>query len=125
MGNNAECCEGVYKLIKISGSLEYLNISLSGIYDGLSRDFFTALGENKTLKALLLDSASWFYNQLNEFGKAVAFNSMKNGSLETISAVGGFDQNSANTFFRGMFISEYEHENWYGDKNLAAKMKGE
>ncbi len=50
---------------------------------------------------------------------------MKNGSLETISAVGGFDQNSANTFFRGMFISEYEHENWYGDKNLAAKMKGE
>ena len=50
---------------------------------------------------------------------------MKNGSLETVSAVGGFDQNSANTFFRGMFISEYEHENWYGDKNLAAKMKGE
>ena len=125
VGTNAECCEGVYKLIKISGSLEYLNISQTGIYDGLSRDFFTALGENKTLKAFLIDSGSRFYNQLNEFGKSIAFNSMKNGSLEVVSAVGGFDQATANTFFRGMFISEYEHEVWYGDKNLAAKMKGE
>lgn len=58
VGTNAECCEGVYKLIKISGSLEYLNINYTGIYDGLTKDFFVALGENKTLKVLLTDSAS-------------------------------------------------------------------
>jgi len=112
-------------LIKISGSLEYLNISNTGIYDGLSRDFFVALGENKTAKSFLIDHNQRFYNQLNEFGKAIAFNSMKNGSLEVISAVGGLDQSQANIFFWGMFISEYEHELWYGDKQLASKMKGE
>jgi len=119
VGTNAECCEGVYKLIKISGSLEYLNINFTGIYDGLSWDFFTALGENKSIKAILTDSNSWFYNQINEFGKSIAFNQKKNGSLEILSAVGGFDNGQANLFFRGMFISEYEHEVWYGDKNVA------
>ena len=125
VGTNAECCEGVYKLIKISGSLEYLNLNYTGIYDGLAKDFFTALGENKSLKALLIDSNSRFYNQLNEFGKSIAFNQKKNGSLEVLSAVGGIDNGQGNIFLRGMFISEFEHEQWYGDKQVAQKMKGE
>jgi len=56
-----------------------LNLNYCGVYDGLSKDFFVALGENKTIKALLIDSGTKFYNNLPEFGKACAFNSKKNG----------------------------------------------
>lgn len=125
IGPNAETCEGIYKLIKISGSLEYLNLNQCNIFDGFVADFYPALGENKTMKAILIDQPNRFNNRLTEFGKAVAFNSKKNGQLEILSAVGGFDQQQFNTFLRGMFVSEYDHEMWYGDKNLASKMKGE
>lgn len=125
LGTQPETCEGIYKLVKISGSLEFLNLNNCGLFDGLTRDFYVALGENKTLKALLLDSTTRLNNNLTEFGKAAAFNIKKNGSLEILSAVGGFDATQFNTFLRGMFVSEYDHEIWYGDKTAAAKFKGE
>lgn len=125
VGTQADTCEGIYKLVKISGSLEFLNLNYCGIYDGLSRDFFIALGENKTLKALLIDSGTRFYNNLAEFGKAAAFNAKKNGQLEILSAVGALDSTQFTTLLRGMFVSEYDHEMWYGDKTAASKFKGE
>lgn len=51
-----ECAEAIYKLIKISGSIEYLNMSNTGIFAMLTEDFFKALGENKTLRSLFIDT---------------------------------------------------------------------
>jgi NLR family CARD domain-containing protein 3 len=125
LGAQADTCEGIYKLIKISGSLEYLNLSYCGLFDGLSNDFYVALGENKTLKALLIDSNTVFTQRRTEFGKACAFNKKKNGSLEILSAEGGFDAANFSEFLKGMKVSEYDHEIWYGDKTAAAKFSGE
>ena len=34
--NDSNTCEGIYKLVKISGSLEYLNMNNTQIFDGLT-----------------------------------------------------------------------------------------
>jgi hypothetical protein len=44
-----DAAEAVYKLIKISGSLETLILSNTNINSYLKEEFFIALGENKTL----------------------------------------------------------------------------
>ena len=53
----ADAAEAVYKLIKISGSLETLILANTNINAYLKEDFFIALGENKTLSFLNLDSS--------------------------------------------------------------------
>jgi hypothetical protein len=44
-----DTAEALYKLIKISGSLETLNMSNTQVGMHLQETFFIALGENKTL----------------------------------------------------------------------------
>ncbi len=53
--NYAETAEAIYKLVKISGSLETLILKNTGINNILKEEFFIALGENKTLHYLNLD----------------------------------------------------------------------
>ena len=48
LGNN-DSGEALYKLIKISGSLEKLLLGNTNIINYLKEEFFIALGENKTL----------------------------------------------------------------------------
>ena len=47
--NNYDTAEALYKLIKISGSLETLILKNSYMNNLLKEEFFVALGENKTL----------------------------------------------------------------------------
>jgi len=54
---SADVAEALYKLIKISGAIETLNLKESGVVTHLTKDFFTALGENKTLKNLNLTTS--------------------------------------------------------------------
>lgn len=54
--NSADTAEALYKLIKISGSLETLILKNTNINNQLKEEFFTALGENKTLHYLNMDS---------------------------------------------------------------------
>lgn len=49
---NATTAESIFKLISISGAIEYLNISYTGLRRYLTSDFYKALGESKTLKYL-------------------------------------------------------------------------
>lgn len=53
--NYAETAEAIYKLVKISGSLETLILKNTSINNLLKEEFFIALGENKTLHYLNLD----------------------------------------------------------------------
>ena len=55
---DATVAEALYKLLKISGAVETLNLKNTGVQAHLAQEFYLALGENKTLKYLNLDSAS-------------------------------------------------------------------
>jgi len=57
ISKNANLCEALYKLLKISGSLEHLILNKTNCTNGLTRDFFLALGENKTIQSLHLNSS--------------------------------------------------------------------
>jgi len=126
INSNASTCEALYKLLKISGSLEHLILNNTGASAGMNIDFFQALGENKTLKSLHLDSTSRYSADFSEkLGKACAMNAKKNGSLDTLSCKVGFDTYNFENFVKAMHISEQEHEQWYGDALTANKMTGE
>ena len=51
-----DTAEALYKLVKISGSLETLILRNTNINNFLKEEFFIALGENKTLNFLNLDN---------------------------------------------------------------------
>lgn len=53
---DATVAEAIYKLLKISGAIETLNLRNTGVQSHLAQDFYLALGENKTLKYLNLDT---------------------------------------------------------------------
>lgn len=62
---SADVAEAIFKLIKISGAIEVLNLGITGINNHLSSDFYAALGENKTLKYINLDTVSPFSSSRN------------------------------------------------------------
>lgn len=55
---NADMAESLLKLIKISGAIETINMSMMNICSLLPEQFFVAVGESKTLKYLNLDSST-------------------------------------------------------------------
>lgn len=61
--NSADTAEAIYKLVKISGSLETLILNNTQINNHLKEEFFIALGENKTLTHLNLNNTT--YTNLN------------------------------------------------------------
>ena len=76
-----ETVEALYKLVKISGSLETLVLNRTNIVPHLSRDFWKAMGENPTLRHLYLDMESGSFSQTAVVGRFVGFNAYKKGSL--------------------------------------------
>lgn len=126
INGNANTCEALYKLLKISGSLEHLILNNTGAAQSMPQDFYIALGENKTIKSLHMDTVNRYPSNFCELlGKAIAMNARKNGSLETLSCKNGFDTSSLDRFISHMYISEQCHEYWYGDNETANKMSGE
>ena len=126
IGGNANVCEALYKLVKISGSLEHLILNNTNCAPSLTKDFYLALGENKTLKSLHLDSTSVYNADVSSnLGKAIAMNARKNGSVETLSCKNGFNLQFLNKFVDNLYISEQDHEYWYGDNSVARNMAGE
>lgn len=59
MLNSSDTAEAIYKLVKISGSLETLILHNTQINNMLKEEFFIALGENKTLTHLNLNNTSY------------------------------------------------------------------
>lgn len=124
-GNIAEVVESLYKMLRISASLEILDLScVAGLNSAYTRDFFVSLGEIKTLRMIDF-KRSGVFNDVANLGKALAFNSKKNGSLELINFECCFNNvNQINTLAVNMHISLHDEEVWYGDPNKAAKMTG-
>jgi len=71
-------------LIKISGAIETLNLSGTGLFAYLSEQFFVAVGESKTIRYLNLDSTAKC-SKYAQMAKAIAMNAKKNGSLVGVS----------------------------------------
>lgn len=63
--NNSEVAEALYKLLKISGSIQNLLLGGTQILSKLSKDFFIAMGESKTLETLNLDFDALFQSKVN------------------------------------------------------------
>lgn len=78
MLSSADTAEAIYKLVKISGSLETLILQNTHINAHLKEEFFIALGENKTLVNLNLANTTYTpVNVLTLLGKAAAMNTKK------------------------------------------------
>ena len=87
----SDTAEAIYKLVKISGSLETLILHNTQINNMLKEEFFIALGENKTLTHLNLNNTTYTTEGvLQLLGKAIAMNKKKNGNLKYLSLVNAF-----------------------------------
>ena len=125
--NHPDTAEAIYKLVKISGSLETLILKNTDINNQLKEEFFIALGENKTLHYLNLDSNTYTnQNVLNLLAKACAMNKKKNGNLRYLSLKTAFNAYTAFKQFLDSFkVSDHSQELWYGDKKIARDMTKE
>jgi hypothetical protein len=86
VGTDAETAEALYKLIKISGAIQTLILQNSSVVNQLTEDFYLALGENKTLEYINLDTLNCpGANSVRLLGKATAMNARKKGALLSIS----------------------------------------
>ena len=71
---------------------------------------------------LNLDSNST--NDTRLLGKAIAMNARRNGSLKSVSIERWLNTAlGLKQFIESMYISEKDHELWYGDSKLASEMK--
>ena len=125
--NSSDTAEAIYKLIKISGSLETLILHNTNVNNQLKEEFFIALGENKTLVTLNLNNTSYMSNSnLNLLGKACGMNKKKQGNLKYLSLVNAFQAFAhLKSFLEAFKVSDYSHEMWYGDKKIAKDMTKE
>jgi len=126
-GTDAETAEAIYKLIKISGAVQTLILQNSSVVPQLTEDFYKALGENKTLEYINLDtiiSPVISDNNVKLLGKAIGMNARKNGSLRAVSIRDWFlNYAQFDQFLSNMNISDQDHEIWYGDKKEANSME--
>jgi len=121
--NTSNTVEALYKLIKISVSIESLLLGGTNILSELSYtpEFIISLGESRTMKYLNLDNSSSVGTaSIKNLGKSCAMNHYKDGclthlSLNKISA----KNKDTQVFFDAMYISDLDHEYLYGEKKIA------
>ena len=123
----AQVSEALYKLIKISGSIEVLKLDNTNINNYLQEDFFKSLGESKTMRVLSISQPlKMNTNHAQWLGKAIGMNAKKKGSLEVVDLRRSVNSyNDINSIFSSMHISDYDEEMWYGDRTVASKMSGQ
>jgi hypothetical protein len=126
IANTSNTVEALYKLIKISVSIESLLLGGTNIVSVLSNDFYKSLGESRTMKYLNLDytsSTSVNPTLIRNLGMSCAMNNFKDGCLTHLSLNKVFGQNTdSQIFFDAMYISDRDHEFLYGDKKIAEDM---
>lgn len=77
-----ETVVSLQKLLKISASIEVLKINaIGGLNNYLSKDFWTALGECKSIRVLDVSLSGDLTAKVKEIGNAIAFNAKKKGTL--------------------------------------------
>lgn len=126
--SGTDLLESLYKLLRITGSLEVLNCSfISGLNFKLNKEFFVSLGENRTLRRLSLNNCGELSAvNLEMLGKATAFNAKKGGQLTILNLRTNVSSYlNLKKFIESMQISNFDHECWFGDQNKANKMEGD
>ena len=110
-----ETATALYKFIKMSQSVEVVIANnISNFNKSLTQDFFKTLGDNNYLSYLDLSNNGEFVD-INQLGKAIGFNALKNGSLSYLDISKCIkDYNNLTNFFKSMCISEADHNEWYG-----------
>lgn len=122
--NINETVVSLYKMLKISASIEILKLNkVPNLNTALTKEFWVALGECKSLRVLDLSESGDLSAKIRDLGSSVAFNAKKKGSLAFLNLTGTINnQNTITTLYNGMCVSEYDEEQWYGDPNKLAKM---
>ncbi len=111
-------------MLKISASIEILKLNkVPCLNNALTREFWVALGECKSLRVLDLSNSGDLSSKIRDLGSSVAFNAKKKGTLSFLNLTGTIsNQATFNNLYWGMCVSEYDEEQWYGDPNKLAKM---
>jgi Ran GTPase-activating protein (RanGAP) involved in mRNA processing and transport len=124
VNNINETVVSLYKMLKISASIEILKLNkVPNLNNALTKEFWMALGECKSLRVLDLSNSGDLSNKIKDLGSSVAFNAKKKGSLSFLNLTGTISNQVALTnLYWGMCVSEYDEEQWYGDPNKVAKM---
>jgi hypothetical protein len=124
-GTNDDTAEAFMKLITISGGLETLILRHSTVIPQLKQEFFNAVGINKTIRYINLDSISAGNGlDANKIARACAFNAKKGCALRAVSMKMWLSNAAAFTNFMTSFkVSDKDEELLYGDKKTADEMK--
>lgn len=132
---NSQTAEALYKLIKISVSIESLQLANTSILNILSPEFFQALGESRTIKYLNFNLTEkglqgeagtnpGLQSNLGQLGRACAMNAYREGALTHLCLEGNFVKPlSLASFLGSLWISDKDHEETYGEKSVASEMK--
>lgn len=122
--NISETVVSLYKLLKISASIEVIiGSNITNLNNNLVKEFWISLGECKSLRVLDLAYSGDLSGKKKLLGNSIAFNAKKKGALEYVNLTSCFSGAHAIVeLYKGMCISEYDEESIYGDPNKAAKM---
>jgi len=112
-----ETSEALYKMIKMSQSLEVLIANnIPALIDNLTKDFYYSLGDNASIKYLdLTKCGTLSTTSARLLGQAISFNCCKNGGLQTL-LIGNNSMNYAMLIemVNSLSVSEDIHFQWYG-----------
>ena len=107
----------IYKLVKMSQSLEFLLASrISTLIPALKEEFYVSLADNSNIKYVDLSGSGVFNTTTIQWlASSIAFNAMKNGSLSKLFINGCFDANytTFTSFVDGLSINEFMHLKWF------------
>ena len=110
-----EVSTSLHKFIKMSQTVECIIANnIKDFNKQLTNEFYYSLGDNNSLVYLDLSSNGAFSN-INDLGKSISFNALKNGSLAYLD-ISKCDlyYNNFKEFLKGMSVSENDHNKWYG-----------
>jgi ubiquitin-protein ligase/Ran GTPase-activating protein (RanGAP) involved in mRNA processing and transport len=112
----SETCTALYKLIKMSQSLNVLICrGITNLNGSLTNEFYYSLGDNSSLTYLDLSlSGSISCSNITQLGNAIALNCLKKGSLTTLILQNVGNYTNLFEFINGLEINEHIHFTWYG-----------
>ena len=110
-----ETANSLYKLLKMSQTIEYLICSdISSLNNSLKEDFFSSLGDSNSLCYLDLSSSGSF-NNIKLLGNAISFNALKNGSLKYVDiSFTSLNYSFLINLIQSIEVCESDHVSWYG-----------
>lgn len=108
--NVVETIVSLYKMLKITTSVEViLARNVTNLNPNLIEQFWTSLGECRTLRVLDLAYSGDISSRTTNIGNAIAFNAKKKGAFEYIDLTSCLSSSgSINNLYDGMCISEYD-----------------